>query len=61
MSRLYRHADTKKPATLLGRGLAESAKTGRRPVVAMLLLQLHSIFVRGGLLLGQAMNIAATQ
>ncbi|CRM63534.1 hypothetical protein [Pseudomonas sp. 58 R 12] len=61
MSRVYRYADTKKPATLRGRGLAVSAETGKHPASAKTLLQVHSIFVRGWLLLGQAMDITATQ
>ena len=52
MSRVYRPADTKKPATLLGRGLAVSAETDQHRFAFMALLQLHSIFVRSRLLLG---------
>lgn len=61
MCRVYRHAHTKKPATLPGRGLAVGVETGSHPAIARTLLQLHSIFVWGGLLLGQAMDIAAAQ
>ncbi len=61
MSRVYRYADTKKPATLQGCGLAVGAETGEHPASAMTLLQVHSVFVRGWLLLGQAMDITATQ
>ena len=57
----YRHLPTKKPATLLGRGLAVSAGIAQYPVTFMLLLQLHSLFLRSRLLLCQAMDIAATQ
>jgi hypothetical protein len=59
-----RHMDTKKPATLMGRGLAASTKTASNSTAmqtGMALLQLHSVFVRGRLLLGQAMDIAAAQ
>ena len=61
MSRVYRWADTKKPTTVLGRGLAVETETEGRPVAGKALLQLHSVFVRGRLLLGQAMDITATQ
>ncbi len=61
MSRIYRHSDTKKPAAVQGRGLAISAMNGYCRAVAQTLLQLHSVFVRRRLLLGQAMDIAATQ
>ena len=61
MSPVYRHSGTKKPATVQGRGLAVGAQTGEHRSAVMALLQLHSISVRGWLLLGQAVNIAATQ
>lgn len=61
MSRVYRPLDTKKPATFLGRGLAVSTETWEYATTPQTLLQLHSIFVRRGLLLGQAMDIAAAQ
>ncbi len=61
MCRVYRHTDTKKPATLQGRGLGMSVETGQSPVTAVVMLQLHSIFVRSWLLLGQAMDIATAQ
>ncbi len=61
MSRIYRYSDTKKPTALRGRGLAASAGTEQCPVAVEALLQLHSVFVRGRLLLGQAMDITATQ
>lgn len=61
MFRLYRPAHAKKPATLLGRGLAVSTETDQHLFASMALLQLHSIFVRGRLLLGQAVDIAAAQ
>ena len=61
MSRGGGYAPTKKPATLKERGLAVSAETDQHPVAAMALLQLHSIFLRGWLLLGEAMDIAAAQ
>jgi hypothetical protein len=61
MCRVYRQSDTKKPTALRGRGLAVNAKTGWRPVAVPALLQLHSIFLRGRLLLGQAMDITPTQ
>jgi hypothetical protein len=61
MSRVYRWADTKKPTTVMGRGLAVEAETEERPAAGKALLQLHSVFMRGRLLLGQAMDITATQ
>ena len=61
MCRVYRLSDTKKPAALLGRGLGLSVETGQSPVTAVVMLQLHSIFVRGWLLLGQAMDVATAQ
>ena len=61
MSRACGLMGTKKPAALLGRGLAADAETGKHPASAKTLLQVHSIFVRGWLLLGQAMDITATQ
>lgn len=61
MCSIYRQLDTKKPTALRGRGLAVNARTEWRPVVAPTLLQPHSIFLRGRLLLGQAMDIAPTQ
>ena len=53
--------DTKKPATVRGRGLVVGAENDERQSAVMALLQLHSIFVGGGLLLGKAMNIPAAQ
>ncbi len=61
MSRAHRRFDTKKPATCLGRGLVVEDRTDQRQFILIALLQLHSIFVRGRLLLGQAMDITATQ
>ena len=61
MSRVYRHWDTKKPATLLGRGLAVGTGTGCARLIASMLLQLHSLFVRCRLLLCQTVDITATQ
>ncbi len=61
MSLVCRHTGTKKPATVQGRGLAVGAHTGERRSIVMTLLQLHSISVGSWLLLGQAMDIAATQ
>ncbi len=58
---VYRHPRTKKPATVRGRGLAVSAHSDEPWSAVMALLQLHSISVRGWLLLGQAVDIAATQ
>ncbi len=61
MSRVYRHSDTKKPTTCLGRGLVVGAWTDQHRIAVMALLQLHSVFVWGRLLLGQAVDIAAAQ
>ena len=61
MCSIYRQLDTKKPTALRGRGLAVNARTEWRPVAVPALLQLHSTFMRGRLLLGQAMDIAAAQ
>ena len=64
MCPVYRHADTKKPTNLTGRGLAVSARTAARPIAVQPgigLLQVHSVFVRGRLLLGQAVDVATPQ
>ena len=61
MSRAPRRFDTKKPATCLGRGLVVEDRTDQHRFILIALLQLHSIFVRRWLLLGQAMNIATAQ
>jgi hypothetical protein len=56
--------DTKKPTNLTGRGLGVSAHTVARSIAVqsgIRLLQVHSVFVRGRLLLGQAVDIAAPQ
>ena len=51
----------KKPATGLGRGLAGSTARAQCSYAIKALLQLHSLSLRGGLLLGQAMDIAPAQ
>ena len=61
MSAFYRQAHTKKPAALLGRGLAVGDGGAGAPVTVTLLLQLHSVFLWSRLLLGKAMNIPAAQ
>jgi hypothetical protein len=55
---------TKKPANLTGRGLAVSAQNMAHSIAVKpgtRLLQVHSVFVRGRLLLGQAVDVAAPQ
>jgi hypothetical protein len=64
MCPVCRHMVTKKPTNLAGRGLAVSAETAARPIAAqpgIRLLQVHSVFVRRWLLLGQAVDVAAPQ
>ena len=61
MCPVHRHAGMKKPATGLGRGLAGSTARAQCSYAIKALLQLHSLSLRGGLLLGQAMDIAPTQ
>ena len=61
MCPVYRHMDTKKPTNLTGRGLAVSAQTATRPITVqsgIKLLQVHSVFVRSRLLLGQTVDVA---
>jgi hypothetical protein len=55
------HTGMKKPATGLGRGLAGSTAMAQCSYAIKALLQLHSLSLRGWLLLGQAMDIAPTQ
>ena len=61
MCRIHRQPDIKKPATWLGRGLAGNTAIAPCPLAIKALLQLHSIPLRGWLLLSQAMDIAASQ
>ncbi|CRM01744.1 hypothetical protein [Pseudomonas sp. 31 R 17] len=61
MSRIHGYSEAKKPATLQGRGLAWNTAITRCSLAIKALLQLHSISLRGGLLLGQAVNVAAPQ
>ena len=55
---------TKKPTPQRGRGLAVRTLIATYPItvrIGIRLLQVHSVFVRGRLLLGQAVNVAAAQ
>ncbi len=64
MCPVCRHMVTKKPTNLTGRGLAVSAQTAAHPIAAqpgIRLLQVHSVFVRRRLLLGQAVDVATPQ
>lgn len=61
MSRAHRYTGMKKPATWPGRGLGWNTAVAQRSLALKALLQLHSISVRSGLLLSQAVNIAAPQ
>lgn len=61
MGPVHRHAGMKKPATELGRGLARNTAKAQCSHAIKALLQLHSLSLRGWLLLGQAMDIAPTQ
>jgi hypothetical protein len=61
MCRVHWHTGMKKPATGLGRGLAGSTAMAQCSYAIKALLQLHSLSLRGWLLLGQAMDIAPTQ
>lgn len=64
MCPVCRHMNTKKPTNLTGRGLAVSAQTTARSIAVQpgtRLLQVHSVFVRRWLLLGQAVDVAAPQ
>lgn len=61
MCRVHPDTGMKKPATELGRGLAGSTAKAQCSHAIKALLQLHSLSLRGWLLLGQAMDIAPTQ
>lgn len=61
MSRIHWHSAIKKPATWLGRGLTGNTAIAQCPFAIKAMLQLHSISLRGWLLLGQAMDIATSQ
>jgi hypothetical protein len=64
MCPVYRHMDAKKPTNLTGRGLAVSVRSATRSIAVqpgIKLLQVHSVFVRSRLLLGQAVNVATPQ
>ncbi len=64
MCPVCRHLHTKKPANLTGRGLAVSAQNMAHSIAVKpgtRLLQVHSVFVRRRLLLGQAVDVTAPQ
>jgi len=61
MSVIPGHSGTKKPATVLGRGLGWNTALTQCSLSLKALLQPHSISLRSWLLLGQAMDIAAPQ
>jgi hypothetical protein len=64
MCPVCRHLHTKKPANLTGRGLAVSAQNMAHSIAVKpgtRLLQVHSVFVRGRLLLGQTVDVATPQ
>jgi hypothetical protein len=61
MCPIHWHSGIKKPATWLGRGLTGNTAIAQCTFAFKALLQLHSISMRGWLLLGQAMDIATSQ